>query len=95
MIAVSRPVCVGEIVIFVRYATAIVRLPICVINCPMRTCLNDSPVNGIQQMKWKSFYKARKTVLRSQYNHKLKDEESRAESLDDVAFVLRKWGKKM
>lgn len=47
--------------------------------------------------KWneKVFYKARKTVLRSQYNHKFKDEESRAESLDDVAFVLRKWGKKM
>lgn len=40
---VSRPVCVGEIVIFVRYATAILNCPTLVFKSPIMCSLNPSP----------------------------------------------------
>lgn len=43
----SLPACVGDMVIFVRYATAMFNVPTAVLNWPTRTCLNPSPVYTI------------------------------------------------
>lgn len=55
MSVVSRPVCVGEIVIFVRYATAILNCPTLVFKSPIMCSLNPSPERSKQKINTMSF----------------------------------------